>query len=147
MGHPYQSWWTGSLLSIDEARAILPHQNATTLQVAGSIIAAVAWMIDNPNEGVCVPDDLPWSTCSNVATQVPRHAALGADRLGPGVAAATICSPASATSADGLDHDDPWQFTNFLVALTPRLTTAIAERGQTGTASMSRRTATLLLLM
>ena len=24
MGHPYRSWWTGSLLSIDEARAVVP---------------------------------------------------------------------------------------------------------------------------
>ena len=38
MGHPYKAWWTGSLLSIDEARAILPDQSATTLQVAGSIV-------------------------------------------------------------------------------------------------------------
>ena len=42
MGHPYKCWWTGSLLSIDEARAALPHQNATTLQVAGSIIGAIS---------------------------------------------------------------------------------------------------------
>ncbi|MET0847184.1 MAG: saccharopine dehydrogenase C-terminal domain-containing protein, partial [Pseudomonas sp.] len=48
MGHDYSSWWTGSLLSIDEARAIVAHQNATTLQVAGSIIGALSWMIDHP---------------------------------------------------------------------------------------------------
>ena len=40
MGHPYKSWWCGSLLSIDDARAILPHQSATTMQVAGSIVGA-----------------------------------------------------------------------------------------------------------
>ncbi|MEY2399991.1 MAG: homospermidine synthase, partial [Ilumatobacteraceae bacterium] len=68
MGHPYRSWWTGSLLSIDEARAVLPHQSATTLQVAGSIVAAVSWMIEYPNEGVCVPDELPWRDVLEVAT-------------------------------------------------------------------------------
>ncbi len=35
LGHDYTGWWTGSLLSIDEARAILPGQSATTLQVGG----------------------------------------------------------------------------------------------------------------
>ena len=55
MGHPFRSWWTGSLLSIEEARAVVPNQSATTLQVAGSIIGCVTWMIEHPNEGVCVP--------------------------------------------------------------------------------------------
>jgi homospermidine synthase len=114
MGHPYRSWWTGSLLSIDEARAILPHQSATTLQVAGSIIAAVGWMIENPNEGVCVPDDLPWRDVLNIASRY----------LGTTYSAATDWDPLStrndlfpsfANDADGLDHTDPWQFSNFLV--------------------------------
>ena len=59
MGHPYNAWWTGSLLSIHEARRLAPHQNATTLQVACSLLAAVMWMIRNPRMGVNVPDDLP----------------------------------------------------------------------------------------
>ena len=42
MGHPYTAWWTGSLLSIDETRALVPHQNATTLQVAASVLGARA---------------------------------------------------------------------------------------------------------
>ncbi|MCL4872267.1 MAG: homospermidine synthase, partial [Anaerolineae bacterium] len=31
----------------------------TTLQVAASVLGAVAWMIPHPNEGVNVPDNLP----------------------------------------------------------------------------------------
>jgi homospermidine synthase len=113
MGHPYQSWWTGSLLSIDEARAILPHQNATTLQVAGSILSAVAWMIDNPNEGVCVPDDLPWK-------YVLDHAAkyLGTQHSGPSdwnpVSSRNDVFGRFGNELDVINHDDPWQFTNFL---------------------------------
>ena len=42
MGHPYTAWWTGSLLSIEETRALAPHQNATTLQVAASVLGARA---------------------------------------------------------------------------------------------------------
>jgi homospermidine synthase len=59
MGHKYNSWWTGSDLSIEESRRIVPGQNATTIQVAAGTLAAVMWMIENPAEGVCVPDDLP----------------------------------------------------------------------------------------
>jgi homospermidine synthase len=52
MGHSYNSWWTGSILSIDEARSLAPGQNATTLQVAAGVVAAVLWMIENPREGI-----------------------------------------------------------------------------------------------
>ena len=57
MGHAFRSWWTGSILNIDEARALVPRQSATTVQVAVSVMAATVWMIENPEEGVCVPDD------------------------------------------------------------------------------------------
>ncbi len=59
MGHAYGAWWTGSRLSIEESRRLVPHQNATTMQVACSVVAAVCWMIENPRRGVCVPDELP----------------------------------------------------------------------------------------
>jgi homospermidine synthase len=60
MGHDYKSWWIGSLLDIHETRRLVPHQNATTLQVACSVLAAMLWTIENPNEGVCLPDQLPY---------------------------------------------------------------------------------------
>ncbi|MFA6142864.1 MAG: saccharopine dehydrogenase C-terminal domain-containing protein [Candidatus Omnitrophota bacterium] len=59
MGHKYNSWWTGSILSIEESRRLIPHQNATTMQVAISVVAAAMWMIENPNKGWCIPDNLP----------------------------------------------------------------------------------------
>jgi homospermidine synthase len=59
MGHPFISWWTGSILSIREARKVAPHQNATTVQVAISVVAAVLWAFENPREGIRFPDDLP----------------------------------------------------------------------------------------
>jgi homospermidine synthase len=114
MGHPYKSWWTGSLLSIDEARAALPDQNATTLQVAGSIMGAVSWMFDNPNEGVCVPDDLPWETVLKVANRY-----LGTLHSGPAdwdpVSSRRDLFAKFSNEAAHVDATDPWQFTNFLV--------------------------------
>ena len=38
---------------------MVPRQNATTMQVAISVVAAAMWMVENPDRGVCVPDDLP----------------------------------------------------------------------------------------
>jgi homospermidine synthase len=113
MGHPYKAWWTGSVMSIDEARNVIEHQNATTLQVAGSILGAVSWMIANPNEGVCVPDDLPWKSVLDVAAPY-----LGTMHSGPAdwdpVSSRNDVFPGFGTDRDGLDLDDPWQFTNFL---------------------------------
>lgn len=59
MGHPYNSWWTGSDLNIEEARRLAPGQNATTLQVALGVISAILWVFENPMKGICLPEDLP----------------------------------------------------------------------------------------
>jgi homospermidine synthase len=114
MGHDFTSWWTGSLLSIEEARSILPRQNATTVQVAGSIVGAVTWMIDHPNQGLCVPDDLPWDEVLKVAKGY-----LGTIHSGPSdwtpLKGRNDLFAQWGDEADSVDREDPWQFTNFLV--------------------------------
>ncbi|MFA6079701.1 MAG: saccharopine dehydrogenase C-terminal domain-containing protein, partial [Candidatus Omnitrophota bacterium] len=67
MGHKYNSWWTGSVLSIEESRKLIPHQNATTMQVAIGVVSAVMWMIENPKKGLCLPDDIPHDYILNIA--------------------------------------------------------------------------------
>jgi homospermidine synthase len=67
MGHDYKSWWTGSLLNIDTARKLAPRQNATTLQVACSVLGALFWLLRNPNEGVKNPDQLPYKEVLEIA--------------------------------------------------------------------------------
>ena len=112
MGHAYNSWWTGSSLSIERSRELLPHQNATTLQVAISITAAAAWIIRNPDRGVLVPDDLPHEFVLEIARPyLGQNLSLPSDwtplkhRTGhfPGF------------NQPDLDLADPWQFKNFLV--------------------------------
>ncbi|MEX8495201.1 saccharopine dehydrogenase NADP-binding domain-containing protein [Sphaerotilus sp.] len=48
--HP--SLWLGSQLSIQQARRIAPHNNATSLQVVGSMMAAIAWIQAHPQAGI-----------------------------------------------------------------------------------------------
>ncbi len=67
MGHPFKSWWTGTILSVEEARELVPGQNATTLQVAASVLAAVCWMTENRNKGVLIPDQLPHEEIMEIA--------------------------------------------------------------------------------
>ncbi len=55
-------WWTGSLLDIDETRQIINSTeneiNATTLQVASSVVASVIYAMRHPNVGICTADDI-----------------------------------------------------------------------------------------
>jgi homospermidine synthase len=44
--------WIGSQLSLAQARAIAPHNNATSLQVVGSMLAAIEWIDHQPARGV-----------------------------------------------------------------------------------------------
>ncbi|HPM42259.1 MAG TPA: saccharopine dehydrogenase C-terminal domain-containing protein [Candidatus Omnitrophota bacterium] len=67
MGHKYNSWWTGSILSIEESRRLVPHQNATTMQVAIGVVSALMWMIENPKGGIRLADDIPHDYILNIA--------------------------------------------------------------------------------
>jgi homospermidine synthase len=116
-GHPYRSWWTGSVLDIDTARSLVPGQSATTVQVAASVMAAVVWLIENPDRGVVAPDDLDYERVLEVAKpyfgeyhSAPvdwspldhREETNHFDRFHP---------PAIRHN----DPDEAWQFSSFLV--------------------------------
>jgi homospermidine synthase len=112
MGHPYQSWWCGTDLSIEESRRLVPHQNATTMQVAISVVAASLWMIENPARGLCVPDDLPHEFILKISKPY----------LGKFVSVASDWNPLKhyhnafeGYNSAKIDRSDPWQFTNFLI--------------------------------
>jgi homospermidine synthase len=111
MGHPYTSWWTGSILSIEEARKLAPGENATTIQVALGVTAAVMWMIEHPRKGFCLPDDLPHEFVLNIAKPY-----LGEFYSGP-----SSWTPLQnrivyfkENPANQYDREDIWQFKNFL---------------------------------
>jgi len=111
MGHPYKSWWTGSILTIEEARRLAPGQNATTVQVALGVIAAVIWMIKNPDKGFRLPDDLPHDFILGIAKPY-----LGTFHSGPSDWTPCRCAEGGC-AGDHCSPDDPegvWVFKNFL---------------------------------
>jgi len=112
MGHACTSWWIGSALTIEESRRLVPHQNATTMQVAIAVVAAAMWMLKNPAEGLRVPDELPHEFILGVAKPY----------LGRWISKASDWTPLKgrdrtfdAYNRPDLDRKDPWQFQNFLV--------------------------------
>jgi len=113
MGHGYNSWWVGSDLSIEESRRLVPHQNATTMQVAISVVGASMWMMQHPAEGICVPDDLPHDFILDIAKPY----------LGKWISTPKDWTPLSGRgnafqgyNQQDLDRKDPWQFKNFLIS-------------------------------
>ncbi len=51
-GHKKNAYWYGSQLTIDEARKLAPHNNATSLQVTVSCLSGMIWAMENPNVGL-----------------------------------------------------------------------------------------------
>ena len=110
MGHKYGSWWTGSDLSIEEARRLAPGQNATTLQVAAGMLAAVLWMMENPKKGINLPDDLPHDFVLDIARPY----------LGNFISTPSDWTPLKNRTVyfkenpASVPNPDPWQFENFM---------------------------------
>ena len=112
MGHDFKSWWCGSLLDIHTARKLVPHQQATTLQVAISVVAAAMWMIQNPKGGVRLPDDIDHKFILDIALPYIK----------PFVSEAVDWTPLKNLNTKFTKFDikkpleeDTWQFTTFLV--------------------------------
>ena len=107
-GNPRGVYWYGSRLSIDQARSLVPYNNATTLQTACGVLGGLVWALENPGRGVVEPDMLDHKRILQISepylgTMIgvwDRWTPLqGRERLFP----------------ETLDRDDPWQFSNVLV--------------------------------
>ncbi len=108
MGHAKGAYWYGSRLSIDETRALVPHNNATGLQVTASIIGAMVWAIQNPTKGIVDADELDHELLMKVARPY----------LGKVFGEYTDWTPIEGRGKlfpDHFDAKDPWQFENFRV--------------------------------
>ena len=66
-GHPCGAYWFGSQLTIEAARAIVPHANATALQVAAGILGGIAAAVEQPALGLVEPEELDFRRVLAVA--------------------------------------------------------------------------------
>lgn len=109
MGHDLGAFWYGSQLSIQQAREIIPGQNATAVQVVAGVISAAVWAVKNPRRGYCEPESLPHDEILAIARPY----------LGPMVGVESDWTPLKDRSRmfpePWLDRSDPWQFSNFLL--------------------------------
>jgi homospermidine synthase len=112
MGHGLNAWWTGSQLDIHETRRLVKGQNATTLQVAASVLGGVIFMIGNPRKGILVPDELPHEDILAVAGPY----------LGPCPSVRTDWTPLQSRSrlfgkwgTPLVEEPELWQFASFAV--------------------------------
>lgn len=112
MGHDFNSWWCGSLLDIHTARKLVPGQQATTMQVAISVVAAAIWMIKNPKRGFLMPDDIDHEVILEISMPY----------ISPFVSNAVDWTPLKDLNTKFTKFDinlpkeeDVWQFTTFLV--------------------------------
>lgn len=108
MGNKEGVYWYGSRLSIEEARKLAPHNNATSLQVTAGVLAGVVWALQNPDLGVVEPDDINDIAMLEVAEPY----------LGEIVGIWGEWTPLQDRTAlfeEDIDREDPWQFKNILV--------------------------------
>jgi homospermidine synthase len=101
-------YWYGSRLTIEEARALAPCNNATTLQTAAGVLGGLIWTIENPGRGVVEPDAMDHERIMRIAEPY----------LGTMVGAWDAWTPLRGREQlfpEDVDRDDPWQFKNILV--------------------------------
>lgn len=109
MGHPKGAYWFGSRLSIDEARRLVPHNNATSLQVTVAVLAGMIWALENPRAGMVEPDEMDHQRILEICRPY-----LG-DMVGV-YSGWTPIEDRERLFPEDIDRRDPWQFKNFRVS-------------------------------
>jgi homospermidine synthase len=107
MGHAKGAYWYGSQLSIEEARALCPHNNATSLQVTAAVLGGVIWAMENPRAGVVEADHLDHARVLEVA--LPYLGTMAGE-----YSYWTPLLERGVMFAEDV-NEDPWQFHNFRV--------------------------------
>ena len=101
-------YWYGSRLTIEEARRVAPHNNATSLQVTAPVLAGIIWAIENPTRGVVEPDEMDFARILEICRPY----------LGEVVGVWGNWTPLEDREIlfpEDLDREDPWQFKNIRV--------------------------------
>jgi homospermidine synthase len=109
MGHARGAYWYGSRLSIEQARALVPHNNATSLQVTAAVLGGMVWALENPRAGLVEADGLDHARVLEVAEPY----------LGDMAGAYSDWTPLldrGRLFPEAVDEACPWQFGNFRVS-------------------------------
>jgi homospermidine synthase len=102
------AYWYGSRLSIEEARRVAPHNNATSLQVTAAVLAGAVWAIEHPRRGIVEPEELDFARILEIAgPYLGDVAGVYGDW--------TPLADRETLFPEDLDRDDPWQFKNIRV--------------------------------
>jgi homospermidine synthase len=109
MGHSRGAYWYGSRLSIDDARQLVPYNNATSLQVTAAVLGGMIWAIENPNRGLVEAEEVDHGRILEIAEPyLGQMAGIYSDW--------TPLHHRGELFAETLDQTCPWQFGNFRVA-------------------------------
>jgi len=108
MGHAKGAYWYGSQLTVQEARKLAPHNNATSLQVCCAILGGIVWAVENPRRGIVEPDELDHERVLEIAAPYLGKLTGAYSQWTPLVDRGLLFS-------EDVDHEDPWQFKNFRV--------------------------------
>jgi homospermidine synthase len=108
MGHAKGAYWYGSRLSVEQARELAPHNNATSLQVTAAVLAGLVWAIENPRAGIVEADEIDHRRPMEVMRPY----------LGEVVGVYSDWTPLQGRGfpfPEQVDESDPWQFSNIRV--------------------------------
>lgn len=108
MGHKKGAFWYGSRLTIEQARKLAPHNNATSLQVTVAVLAGLVWAMENPNRGLVEADELDHARIMEVS--LPYLGEMAGE-----YSDWTPLQDREKLFPEDVDRDDPWQFKNFRV--------------------------------
>lgn len=108
MGHAKGAYWYGSRLSVEQARELVPHNNATSLQVTAAVLAGLVWAMENPRAGILEADEIDHRRPMEVMRPY----------LGEVVGVYSDWTPLEGRGfpfPEQVDESDPWQFSNIRV--------------------------------
>lgn len=108
MGNAKGAYWFGSQLTVHEARELAPYNNATSMQIASSVLGGIIWTMKNPECGIVEPEEMDYREIIDIARPY-----LG--KLGGHWTDWTPLKEREKLFNENIVNDDPWQFSNILV--------------------------------
>ena len=107
MGHERGAYWYGSRLTNDQAVALAPHNNATSLQTVAGVLSGVVWAMNHRDSGIVDPEEMDFTEVMEVALPYLGEMAGVYSNWTP-------LRDRNTLFPERTDTEDPWQFLNVL---------------------------------